>query len=936
MPVPSEGALRIFRKLALGTSCALGLAVYVTIDELRRLKHSVHTIRSNAQKLKSSKRYTTTSANAVKAFEDRALSFGNDEITVNPSPTRTPPSVYRNNKQKLATNDRPRSEQHNALHKDFPEDVELHSLKNSTQIYKMKATTVGPHFSFPSVQVANDGKSITKLQNHVASLLKSHPPRVACAANLFLDAVINMKNNTQSLIRTVHDRTVLSLALSIFRACKRESLYDYSEIILHEIVRRCVEENILIPFQIEMIIKKFLDCVSPKCLNEAVSIYLALLDKYVECGSSHLLDLGQKLCEKTFRYENYCDTQKIFDKMKNKFVEFPYESLGYYFLSISNEKGYKPQVFKYFIEYYYQTMPSEVDNNKIVKVVISHLLANRKFNEAERVIATTLEIAKRSGYRLSAIPCLILLRKDWETFQDLDRTIALFDRLEGYVNSVRYPWVFYEMIIKICIEIEDSTSAWLFYTRSQKYTGPRFGSFLAQFTLLKAQRGDWEGVKDDFMKINKPEIADQYSKLFPKILKFFSCKHEIARTEQLIELATNVGIQFSTNTINKIAEIYAREKDFESIIRLLHYMTSVGLFIDSVFINVILKHSYDSWGFKIDKVLEFTESIMKLCAPSPLVDINTFLLLRRIIISKRRASATWKNQALQRLNILFKPYQLERKDPYNPSHLLWEMVAALNLDDPGETLAIFDWARSENIRIGPKHLNITIEASFRCNNGNTNDGLLRISKSGLHSSQTAQSIAILFVHQLQQLAIQGTSSSDEIVQLALQFISGFEKRGFEIPFQVITQTLSTLERLHNYLSVTTFWNSVAARLNLTPSCLNLATLTVFLKTYIKLRDILGFWQVLHTLVSNRIIPDRHFCLIMDNARRRITIGLKLKGSNRKDYLFLNNLLQGRAFLNKMRYEARSKRDIGASKLIEKFNENLYKKIRSFQKKKLLF
>lgn len=778
-------------------------------------------------------------------------------------------------------------------------------------------------FIGPRIEKKENVTCITGLEKRITSLINQSPSQIETAAKLFIDTFKNFIGYTEGSLNICNNRRTLNLALTLFKACMKEGRIDFSRKIFYSVMKRSIDEKIFIAFQLEKIIEQLMIGVSSKNLEEIISLYLAALDSFTEPQASQSLALGHKICEMAFKCGKYHYVREIFNKMRKSYCKFPIESLSYFIIAASHAQVYQSEVFEYYNKYFGQISFSENHHNKIVKVIVNHLLVNRMFAETEQVIATAARLAEKAGYFPPAKPCLDLLRKNWEIYLDLDKTMALFDRVENYIQNVRHPCVFYESIIKICLEADDTLSAWSYYHKSQKKNCPKVRSVLVQSTLLKAQGGDFEGVENDLKKIDRSDIADQYSKIFPKILKIYSSKNDMSRTENFIELAFKAGISLNTNSINKIAELYAKERNFEALTHLVHYMTNKGYSIDSSFINMILKQSHDSWKYSFENVFLLVEIILKLNSNDQVVDINTFLILRRLISSKRRASIVWKNKASEKLNRMFEPYQLEPKNSKNPNHILSEMVVALNLNDPQEALAIYDWACSKNVRIGPKHLNVAVEASYRYYNGDISDGMKRVQNSGLNGPQTAESIALLFVHHLQQLACKETKSSDEIVQLTLNFISSFERRGLQIPMQVITQTISTLERLRKYYDVGIFWDSVSRRLGFHLIHYNIETLTVFLSTYIKLGYIPGFWKIFQIMMKNRIVPDQRFRLTLDNAKRRILLDLRSqKNLDPQKDAFIDTIIEGRALVNQIRARAFSERRLGTFKLLEKIEESL--------------
>src|SRR6266487_1066956 len=78
LPVPSKGALRMLRNLALGTSCTVAFSAGLLTEDRRRRIHAAREVHDNAKKLKSSRKYHSTGTATVESFEDQVLRYRED------------------------------------------------------------------------------------------------------------------------------------------------------------------------------------------------------------------------------------------------------------------------------------------------------------------------------------------------------------------------------------------------------------------------------------------------------------------------------------------------------------------------------------------------------------------------------------------------------------------------------------------------------------------------------------------------------------------------------------------------------------------------------------------------------------------------------------------------------------------------------------------
>ncbi|CAD6498823.1 BgTH12-04481 [Blumeria graminis f. sp. triticale] len=921
--VPSKSALRALRNLALGTSFSLAFALGITLEERRRLIHTAQRIQKNTQKIRSIKRYTTSGINVIKAFEERILNHQTEfsDDSNQPELTEIETDLPANGSQKEAVS--------RGLHLFSPVRNEYSKPYRTTmKIYSTGLNLKKPWKTYPDTlgpASANDEKNSpcqALAETKVLSLINLNPPQLDTAEVYFVDMFSEYLKN-----RTLHPKNMMyrifDLALILFRAYKRENMVECSLRVFSFVIKQSIEAEIIPSFQAEIIIQRLLKQESHVNMQNAVCVYLSTVDRASECSTPQLLSLGHILCRKSYANKEYQSSCEIFNRLKLHSHEFPVQSLDVYLMAVLNQSGNNPEVFDYFLRFCNQDIHPGVQRTKhLFREVFNYLLINQRLNEAEEAIKRFSILSKKSRqFRAVSISCRSLLEKDWEIFHDLDRTTRLFYRIEEYIACNSFPWVSCEVMIRICLEVEEITLAKSFYERSLQRYGKKLESLYAQITLLKAQKNDWLGVRDDFKKIEVKSIADAYSNFFPTILKLFSSSNSTASTKDFIQLALCMGVRLNTNAMNKIAEIFIMDKEYEAVIRLLKYMTERGHAINSIFMDVMLRQLYKTSRFTIDHLLQLLESIAKLDRPGRLIDIETFMYFRRIILSSGRAPESWRYKSLEKLNQIFRPHELEPRDPFHPKRILGEMVLALKMNDPRETVAIYNCARSNNVQLGFDHLNVAVEASFRYSEGNVEESMRMIHSSGLPESQTSPSVALLYVHQLQQIAESGNKNARELIEMTMQFVSAFEKRGLKVPLQVVTQTVSSLEKIKEYSAVSDFWDLVSKRMDLTQSGLTLETLTVFLNTCIRLRSTRFFWQILHYMALNRITPDHHFHLLLGNSRRRIAKNVAHQRVSPKDAQFLDTLVEGSQHVNKLRSQNRIGRNLLKENLIQKIKSD---------------
>jgi len=85
LPVPSKGALRTLRHIALGTSCTVAFSAGVVTEDRRRRIHSAREVRDNGKKLKSSRKYHNTGMVVGETFEEQVMHYGESQASTKAS-----------------------------------------------------------------------------------------------------------------------------------------------------------------------------------------------------------------------------------------------------------------------------------------------------------------------------------------------------------------------------------------------------------------------------------------------------------------------------------------------------------------------------------------------------------------------------------------------------------------------------------------------------------------------------------------------------------------------------------------------------------------------------------------------------------------------------------------------------------------------------------
>ncbi len=221
LPVPSKGALRALRKLALGTSCTVAFGAGLLTEDRRRRIHSAREVHDNAKKLKSSRKYHSAGTTALEAFEDQTLRY-RDEAFWLPSNVLRSAATGSVDSTSLANTPQPESpvaESPERASLEIPQYIRQES-KNA---WKSPRTIVSPSL----ISEISEYSKVSKQQSHnlqhklaldITKLLEQDTPNIEQAASRFFEA----SKKGLHVAETGILRALLDAAIKLSNACRRQ------------------------------------------------------------------------------------------------------------------------------------------------------------------------------------------------------------------------------------------------------------------------------------------------------------------------------------------------------------------------------------------------------------------------------------------------------------------------------------------------------------------------------------------------------------------------------------------------------------------------------------------------------------------------------------------------------------------------------------------
>jgi pentatricopeptide repeat protein len=180
-----------------------------------------------------------------------------------------------------------------------------------------------------------------------------------------------------------------------------------------------------------------------------------------------------------------------------------------------------------------------------------------------------------------------------------------------------------------------------------------------------------------------------------------------------------------------------------------------------------------------------------------------------------------------------------------------------------KVLKSYKFAMRTGKRVSRQVFSLALRASIRSAvNGNLNATISLITDARSRGFDILPSMATLLLHQVTTSDCNG----DDLVSLIKHTLAEFDKRGLVVTLSIASKVITELidrGKPHESLML---WNTLASHDHIARQPVDLVLLTVLLKAYIMLSDVAGIRWVITILVENNIIPDTHFKHVVKKAR----------------------------------------------------------------------
>ncbi|KAF4632282.1 hypothetical protein G7Y89_g5845 [Cudoniella acicularis] len=891
LPVPSKGALRTLRHLALGTSCTVAFTAGLVTEDRRRRIHAAREIHDNAQKLRKSRTYYSAGRALIDTLDDQVVGYGSESLWLAGDPKLRKLTRETNKSLKLGQSTSPEAPQsvtpiERPAFVNGPRTPPKPSQRTqSSRLVKLKELqhTLGiPIPSIPSSlpitpppplseKATIHGRQL-RLAADVSRLLGNGKElvRVEAAASRFIDAFAE----GFPIDEIGFESQLLDAAIRLSKACKDHSKYDLVGKVLDIFLAHPpIERTQFLRFSPYSVIQNLI--ISPKGeglrdekshkarLKKASSIYLQKYEENLSLTEDFPLvrSLGEQLCAETCRSGMYAHTEELFFRLELLRKDGPPRAVNH-LIESAYKSGNFDRVFCHFKDYYSQTSPSQTEFNNILEQVTNSTLKISSMGNAVEALIIAKQIAESSGLKVKTTSALKIIGHQWRSTGDIAKTRELFDRLEPIIPWMNHPQAPYGAIIQFCIEAGQESVARSYYERLRAYNESLAADvrIFGHFVQAMAMRNDWVGVQDGLENMARMSVEnmDQCTHSFVPVLKIFANSHSVGETEEFVRTCIDQWhLKLNESILSLMIKRYAQAREMDSILRWIDYAMSVGCRINVFSINTILSHCHRTWKFSFPEAVGLYRALQKLGSSSlGLTDQVSLETLGKIAVEDCPNQSEWskRDAFLKRLG---------RADSPSDCHGVHRsMASSLASGNPAEALKIYTRAQDQ-IVLQPRHLVAAVKASLQVHGGNIVHTVQIIKRAQKAGQAVDSAIAALVIHQLRHLPGYEIAHHSSLAQ---NTISALEENGISISPGIVTHMMDSFVKRGWYRQAINLWKSLSRRLGFSSSSIDLVTLSVLVRCYVYLEDPIGIRWTNRVLLANGIIPDTKFYLDLKNAR----------------------------------------------------------------------
>ncbi|KAK6614810.1 hypothetical protein H4I96_01131 [Botrytis cinerea] len=827
LPVPSKGALRALRNIALGTSCTVAFSTGMLTEDRRRRIHGAKLVHDNAKKLKSARQYHEPSAHLAETFEEQVLRYKDDGFWQAGS---------------TALGNVTSAEEIVPCESTLGKTTEPANLIPPSIPFKPpRIEKLRPPTAKDPLQKPKDIEEDRQLPNYWRW---KGPSAVGSAVRRFLEAF----EEGLDLGSSGMQKCLVEAAVALSTACRSLSMVENMERILDIVLKSTtLSETDFKRFEPHVIIESLLrspdDKAShdtyPSKLRKASTLCLAEFKAKPGPISNKLRPVIVEACNLTCQFKMYDLTKQLFWRIEATRGKTSNSAVGSFIIAEIQSKQYRSAISQFF-KHFVKSSPSQEELYRVTDAVFERALELNHFSHAEQILIEVSKSIQSDQFIRSNNWFQKLLGTEWRRKRSIRKTQERFERLKTAIPTVCRPEAAYAVAIQLCVEAGDFKAAGKYHEYLFQISGPCEDDILirGQIARGKAMCEKWDDVKANFAEMAKlspnPKV---YGDIFPPILKLFAKSHSVTETEDFLRCCLEeYRVPLTSYASNIMIGEYAKAKELRSILRWIEYATSVSTCFDADSFNTILSQLYKTWGFNFEQVFQVHRVMLK--SSVDYTNDFTFAQLR----------------------------QLALKDSKGEQEVAARKLREMGKGNFQKVINIYDVASKQGVFIHSSVLAATVKALLHLNDGDTHMAIELLKDAKRKGYLLDDALVTLLTHRLSNFMERvGSSRLIMFLTSAREAITKAEEHGLIVPEPVFNEVTNILVQNGYFRDAIAFWTEVSQTHSATVQP-NVINLTILLKAYIGMKEPRGIVWITNMLSVHRVVPDPRMKSILKNTR----------------------------------------------------------------------
>lgn len=889
LPVPSKGALRALRHIAIGTSCTVAFATGVVAEDRRRRIHSAQEVHDNAKRIKASRKYHSTGTTITATFDEQVMNYGDFCGPL-----------------KVGTKSRSTDTQQNEHVSDFNhikgadgQERGAESVANQETIPNASQTSILKHRSNRS-SALNIPSAISR-----SNVNERHETRDAPSPfHEEFDPQQNLAHRITHLIRRGTDEQTLNEAVkeittsiadgmdvnvvgkplqaayqSLLQGCqdcKKPEIYI--AVLENMLTRGPMQEESFYALGGISLMKRLLhesgfrivpeEAVKAESIRRAATIFLAEYKNKPAFLSRDVLLVGHRLCTAA-RFAHLDDLSiAMFWRLKHILGSTPKDNVPDLIHAECHGDDWRSAQ-KHFLRFHTDSSLAQIPFYSMISTLVDSTLRAKTMDGLVDVLRAATDMAVSLNLVTSTTWFLKYFQALWDTSEDFPKIEAAFNQLEPLFEHTSHPQAIYTIMIQMCVNAGQDSAHLKYRDKLNELTGPNLRS-LGHMALAKAKKGDWDGVEEDFASMRDLSLthSDLYASVFTPILSVYIATHDLCETESFVKsYIQRHKVTPSQYVSNMMINMYAKNGEFDAIMKWLDYVGPFGCKLDAVSLNSMLSSCRSKWNMPLDQLLKLCHHMTE--TDAGLIDRVTLKILNRAASADANGDANLAGRYRKQIEILGEGLQCSNATP-SRGNIADAIEEAHTKGKFHMVIKLYKQAFQSKMHIKANIIAMAVNASLKTSNdGNIREPTMLLKDAKARGFDISTAMAPLLLFQMENFS----SNAESVESMVNRIVPVLQKQGLSLSPAAVSKATSILVSRGKFRSAVEFWGTLVKDQPELSHKIDVVNLTVLLKAYIGLSDGSGIQWVMSTLSRNDLLPDARFKLVLKgalkDARRRL-------------------------------------------------------------------